>query len=203
MKKIIVVILTFILLIGCTRSTKKATDMEKRYPPFDIRNMDTTVKPGDDFFTYVNGTWLKNNPIPADKNSRSSFDELLEKNRHDIREIIEEAAAIKETQPGSIAEKIGLFYNSGMDSVSRETQGISPLKGFFEKIESIRSITDVQSVGAYFQTYGLSPFFVIFSNQDSKKSTSVIAGCFQAGIGLRRIYKKDKGRIFKPSYKNV
>jgi len=62
--------------------------------------MDPAIKPGDDFFTYVNGTWLKNNPIPADKNSRSTFEELFERNRHDIKEIIEEAAASKDAQPG-------------------------------------------------------------------------------------------------------
>jgi putative endopeptidase len=184
MKKIMAGILTFALLAGCARTTKNIADTEKRYPPFDIRNMDNTVKPGDDFFTYANGSWLKNNPIPADKNSRSSFEELIEKNRHDIREIIEAAAATKDVQPGSITEKIGKFYNSGMDTVSLEQQGVSPLKAFFEKIESIHSIADVQSVGSYFQTYQLYPFFVLFSNQDAKNSSSVIAGCYQAGIGL-------------------
>jgi len=146
--------------------------------------MDTKIKPGDDFYSYTNGAWLKNNPIPADKNSRSTFDELIEKNRHDIREIIEEAAATKDVQQGSNTEKIGKFYNSGMDTVSIEKKGIAPLKIFFDKIEAIKNISDVQSVGAYFQSYAISPFFSLFSNQDSKNSTSIIAQCFQAGIGL-------------------
>jgi putative endopeptidase len=184
MKKIIIVILTMTLLLGCTGKVRNTSDMVKKYPAFDVQNMDTSIKPGDDFFTYVNGTWMKNNPIPADKNSRSTFDELFEKNRHDIREIIEEAAAAKDAKPGSVAEKIGLFYNSGMDSISLEKEGIAPLKTFFEKIESIRNVADIQAVGAYFQTSGISPFFAVFSNQDAKNSTSVIAGCFQAGIGL-------------------
>ncbi len=184
MKKIIIGILTFTLLQACTSKVKNTTDSMKKYPAFDIQNMDTTIKPGDDFFTYTNGKWLKNNPIPADKNSRSSFDELIEKNRHDIREIIEEAAATKDVQAGSNTEKIGKFYNSGMDTLSIEQQGINPLKIFFDKIESIRSIADVQSVGAFLQSYQISPFFYLFSNQDSKNSTSMIAQCYQAGIGL-------------------
>jgi len=73
MKKIIVGILAFTLLQACTTKVKNTTDSMKKYPAFDIQNMDTTIKPGDDFFTYTNGKWLKNNPIPADKNSRSSF----------------------------------------------------------------------------------------------------------------------------------
>ncbi len=100
MKKIIFGILTMALVQGCTSNVKKSSEEVKKYPPFDIRNMDTTVKPGDDFYTYTNGTWLKNNPIPADKNSRSSFDELVEKNRHDIKAIIEEAASAKNVQAG-------------------------------------------------------------------------------------------------------
>jgi len=184
MRKIIVGILTLALLQSCSSKVKNTTDSVKKYPAFDVQNMDTTIKPGNDFFTYTNGIWLKNNPIPADKNSRSTFDELFERNRHDIREIIEEAAASKDVQPGSNTEKIGTFYNSGMDTVSIEQKGISPLKMFFDKIESIRSVADVQSVGAYLQTYQVNPFFAVFSNQDSKNSTSVIAQCYQAGIGL-------------------
>ena len=184
MKKFIVAMLSLSLLAGCASDIKKNAAVGKKYPPFDIQNMDTTVKPGDDFFTYVNGSWLKNNPIPADKNSRSAFEELFEKNRHDIREIIEEAAAIKNVQAGSNTEKIGKFFNSGMDSLLIEQQGLSQLKIFFDKIESINNIADVQSVGAFFQTYQISPFFYLFSSQDSKNSTSMIAQCFQAGIGL-------------------
>jgi putative endopeptidase len=184
MRKIIVGILILALLQGCSSKVKNTTDSVKKYPAFDVQNMDTTINPGDNFFNYTNGTWLKNNPIPADKNSRSTLEELFERNRHDIREIIEEAAASKDVQPGSNSEKIGTFYNSGMDTISIERLGLSPLKMFFDKIESIKSIADVQSVGAFFQTCQISPFFAVFSNQDSKNSTSVIAQCYQAGIGL-------------------
>src|ERR1035437_4721317 len=184
MRKITVGILTLALLQGCSSKVKNTTDSVKKYPAFDVQNMDTTINPGDNFFNYTNGTWLKNNPIPADKNSRSTLEELFERNRHDIREIIEEAAASKDVQPGSNSEKIGTFYNSGMDTISIERLGLSPLKMFFDKIESIKSIADVQSVGAFFQTCQISPFFAVFSNQDSKNSTSVIAQCYQAGIGL-------------------
>jgi putative endopeptidase len=184
MKTVTIGILALVLIQGCTSNVKNKVETVKKYPAFDVQNMDTKIKPGDDFYSYTNGTWLKNNPIPADKNSRSTFDELIEKNRHDIRGIIEEAASSKDVKPGSNTEKIGTFFNSGMDTVSIEKQGIAPLKGFFDKVESIKSISDVQSVGAYLQSYAISPFFSLFSNQDSKNSQSVIAQCFQAGIGL-------------------
>jgi putative endopeptidase len=184
MNKIFMGILAFALLEGCSTNVKNTGDTSKKYPAFDVQNMDTTIKPGDDFFDYVNGTWIKNHPVPPDKNSISAFDELMEKNRHDIREIIEEAASDKSALPGSNTQKIGTFYNSGMDTVSIEQEGIKPVKKFFDKIDSIRNTNDLQSVVAYFQTYQISPFFYLFSNQDSKNSTSVIAGFYQAGIGL-------------------
>jgi len=184
MKRFIVPIITLALLTGCSDNIKKNAVTEKKYPPFDIQNMDNSVQPGDDFFAYANGNWLKNNPIPADKNARDAFDELFEKNRHDIKEIIEEAAATQGVQAGSNTEKIGTFFNSGMDSLSIEQKGIIPLKLFFDKIDAIRNISDIQSVVAFFQTYQISPFFYLFSNQDSKNSTSVIAQCYQSGTGL-------------------
>ena len=184
MKKVLLGLLSLALLQSCTTSPQKTTDAMKKYPAFDVQNMDTTVKPGDDFFAYVNGTWLKNNPIPADKNSKNVFDELVERNRDNIKEIIIDAATAKDVQPGSNKQKIGTFYNSGMDTVKIEEQGIKPLKMFFDKIDSIKTIDDVQMTGAFLQSYSISPFFYLFSNQDSKNSNNVIAQCYQAGIGL-------------------
>ena len=172
------------ILAGCSGNSKKTAGTEQHYPAFDVMNMDKSVKPGDDFFRYVNGTWLKNNPIPADKNSFSSFEELFEKNRHDISSIIETAATAKDVQPGSITDKIGTFYKSGMDTVSIEKQGASVLKPFLDKIESIKTKDDLLNAAAELQTEGLTPFFVLFASQDLKNSTSMIANTWQAGIGL-------------------
>lgn len=184
MKKVLIGLLSLALLQGCTSNTKKTPDAAKKYPAFDVQNMDTTINPGDDFFAYTNGTWIKNNPIPADKNSKNVFDELVERNRENIKSIIIEAAATKDVPAGSNKQKIGTFYNSGMDTVKITEQGIKPLQMFFDKIESVKTIEDVQMTGAFLQSYSISPFFYFFSNQDSKNSTNVIAQCYQAGIGL-------------------
>jgi putative endopeptidase len=184
MKKYLFGILSIVLVQGCTSTGKKTDDAVKKYPAFDIQNMETTIKPGDDFYTYANGNWLKSNPIPADKNSKDAFDELFERSRENIREIIIDAASANESVPGSNKQKIGVFYKSGMDTVKIGEQGIKPLKVFFDKIESIKTIDDVQLTGAFFQSYAISPFFYLFSNQDSKNSNNVIAQCYQAGLGL-------------------
>jgi putative endopeptidase len=184
MRKILIGLLSLALMQSCTNTPKNNPDEVKKYPAFDIHNMDTTTKPGDDFFVYTNGTWLKNHPIPADKNSVSAFVELFENSRNDIKAIIMDAASTKDVAEGSATQKIGTFYNAGMDTVTIEQKGIEPLKPFFDKIESMKTAADVQSVSAFFQTYQICPFFIVFSNQDSKNSTSMIAQIYQAGIGL-------------------
>jgi putative endopeptidase len=182
MKNYLIGILAIALLQGCTY-VKKPSETMKKYPAFDIQNMDTKIKPGDDFYSYTNGTWLKNNPIPADKKSKDAFDELFERNREDIKEIIIDAATAKEVVPGN-KQKIGTFYKSGMDTTKIAEQGIKPLKSFFDKIDAIKTINDVQMTAAFFQSYSISPLFSLSSNQDSKNSNNVIAQCYQAGLGL-------------------
>ena len=184
MKKYMLGLLALTFLAACSSNQKKGTESARPYPAFELANMDTTVHPGDDFFAYVNGTWLKKHPIPADKNAYSAFDELSDKNRENIKGIVEEAAAKKDAEPGSVAQKIGLLYTTGMDTDAIEKQGIQPLKSFFDKIDNMKDSKDLLAVAAYMQTYFFSPFFELFSEQDPKNSTNVIAGVYQGGIGL-------------------
>jgi putative endopeptidase len=169
---------------ACTGTNKDESDTANRFPAFEVQGMDTTIHPGDDFFAYVNGNWIKSHPIPEDKNSYSAFQELTDRNRDNIRSIIETTAAKKDIQPGSVEEKINFFFNSGMDTLSIDKQGIVPLGDLMAKIDGIKTITDVQSVAAIFQTYGMDPIFSIFPEADKKNSSMVIANFYQAGIGL-------------------
>lgn len=177
-------IISLSLLSGCAGKNKKSSTASETVPAFEVQNMDTTVSPGEDFFSYVNGSWIKNHPIPADKDAFSAFEEIFEKNRENIKTIIETAAQNKSAAPGSIDLKIGMFYNTGMDTVKIEKQGIEPLRDFLKRIDAMKNAADVQSTAAYFQTFGLSPFFYIFSNSDQKNSEMVIANIYQSGIGL-------------------
>src|SRR6202000_2093665 len=79
----------------------------------DPANMDTSVRPGDNFYQYANGTWVKNNPVPASKTRWGSFDELRESNSKRLRTLLESAAAGAASDPK--LQKIGDFYTSGMD----------------------------------------------------------------------------------------
>src|ERR1700761_4132285 len=91
------------------------------------KNIDPTVSPGEDFFKYANGTWLKNNPIPPAYSSWGIGNEVTEEIRDRLRKINEDALKANAAK-GTATQKIGDFYYSGLDSTDIEKQGVSPLK---------------------------------------------------------------------------
>ena len=162
----------------------------------DKNNMDLTVKPGDDFFNYVNGTWNKNNPIPPDLGRYGSFDELIENNRKQINGIIEDASKDNTVTKGSSKQKIGDFYLSGMDEAKIEALGFEPIKKELDKIKSLSTKTDLIKYLAYLNSYGMYPLFYAGGTIDDKNSNNVIAVLYQGGMGLpdRNYYLKDDER---------
>src|SRR5437762_10178502 len=94
--------------------TTTPTPEDKNAPPFDTANMDTSVKPGDDFFTYANGGWIKRTPIPPEYSRWGSFNQLIEKNNDALHDVAERAAK-ETTTTDPDAKKGGDYYASGMD----------------------------------------------------------------------------------------
>ena len=92
-----------------------------------LADMDESVKPGDNFFKYVNGTWLKNTEMPADKSRYGAFNVLRDRSDDNVKIIIEEAAA-KNAAKGSEEQKIGDFYAAFMDTETIEAKGLAPVK---------------------------------------------------------------------------
>src|SRR6266852_8378902 len=113
----ITALLTLVLCCGTVFAQK----------PIDPVNFDTSVKPSDDFYQYVNGGWLAKNPIPADQSRWGSFSILQETNLAVLHGIVDDAVVKTDAPKGSIAQKVGDFYFSGMDSASIEAKGASPL----------------------------------------------------------------------------
>jgi len=99
-------------------------------------NMDKSVKPGDNFFKYVNGTWLKNTEIPADKSSYGAFTTLRDLSDERVKAIIEEAAA-KDAPDGSEEQKIGDFYAAFMDMDKINAAGMAPIEADLAKIAAV------------------------------------------------------------------
>ena len=153
-------------------------------PGIDVQNMDKAVKPTDDFFLFVNGNWIKNNPIPASESTWGSFKELHEKNTQRLRTILKEAADDKTAQQGSNTQKIRDFYNMAMDSVKLNKERATPLNAEFENINKITNTTELMKEVAHLHSIGIQPLFTLYIDQDQKISTEYITQFFQGGIAL-------------------
>lgn len=155
--------------------------------------LDTGISPGENFYAYANGAWQKQNPIPPQYASWGTFYILHEKNEKIIHQMLIDAANDKTAKPGSIEQKIGDFYFSGMDEVAINKLGVTPLQPEFDRIEAIKDLNDLQRVIPYLQQMGVDVCFDFGSMQDFEHSDEMIAAAQQGGLGLpdRDYYLKD------------
>ena len=156
-------------------------------------NLDTTIKPGDDFFKYANGGWIKRTPIPASESGWGIGNMVLEENYTRLKKINEDAAA-KNNGAGSVPQKIGDFWLSAMDSVALNKAGLSPLKNDIDRIDAIKNTDDLLTVGADLQTKGINVFFTTNITQDDKNSEMMVFKLSQGGLGMPNrdyYFKKD------------
>ena len=160
-------------------------------------NMDTTIRPNDDFFAYANGGWIKRNPIPADETGYG-IGELVEKElRNKLLKINEDA--LKRGDKTGPGQQIGDFWYSAMDTVSIEKNGIEPLRPELDKIAAIKTKEDVLTVAAHMHTYGANVFFDEGVSQDPKHSDVEAYMMSQGGLGMpnRDYYFKTDARTLK------
>ena len=150
----------------------------------DPANMDLSVKPCDDFFHYANGTWLKNNSIPAAFDQWGSFNILADHNSDVLHVILEDAASDKSAPEGSNKKKIGDFFTTGMDSAAIEVLGWKPIAEDLNRIAALKNMEGVQTELARQQSMSMRSLFGFGSEQDPKNSTEVIGELHQGGLGL-------------------
>ncbi len=196
-------IFTLFLLVAFTMVGQVLKEQSK---PIDLKNMDQSVRPCDDFFRYANGTWLKNNPIPPEYSTWGSFTQLAEHNNDILHEILENADKDQSAAEGSNRKKIGDFYATGMDSAKIESLGWQPIAEDLKKIDAIADINDVQNELAHLHTFGPGGLFGFFSGQDLKNSSLVIGQLSQGGLGMpdRDYYisQDDKSKKLREQYLN-
>ena len=176
--------------------------VDKNAPAIDPTNMDTSVKPGDDFYLYANGGWIKRNPIPPEFSRWGSFNMLAEQNNDALKVVAEKAAAVSNTvaakpNPEKAAEadlqKVGDFYASGMDEKAVDAAKAQPLSDELKRIDAMKEPGDVLKEIAHLHSIGMTALFRFGANQDAKNSEMVIAQLFQGGLSLpdRDYYTKD------------
>ncbi|RZJ73243.1 M13 family metallopeptidase [Flavobacterium sp.] len=147
------------------------------------QNMDTLVKPGDNFDAFVNGAWIKKNKIPADKSSYGVAEILDDEAQANVRKIIE-ASAKGDFKDGSNEQKIGDFYNSYMDQKARDAKGISPLKAELDAIAAIKNQDDLAAYFGKANASGGTIPFAVGVTEDFKDPTKYMLYTWQSGLGL-------------------
>lgn len=165
----------------------------------DTANFDKSVRPQDDFYSYVNGGWIKSTKIPADRTSVGAFYDLREHAKNDIKAIIEEVAAKKDLKPGSDEQKVADLYRSYMDTDTLNKLGITPLNAEIAKIDAIKTTDDlVKYFGAEQPVSGATPL-AFFVDIDSKDSSRYISQIWQYGLSLpeKDYYFNDAERFVK------
>lgn len=162
-------------LSGC-----KTPDETKAINPED---MDLTISPAADFDEYANGGWKKNNPLPDDKSRFGTFDQLRDEAEKQLQTLFDKITN-EEHESGSYGQKIADFYNTGMDTVKIEEQGLSPIQPYLDEIAACKTTDDMQQVLIKGQEKGYGTLFLFFSSPDKQNSDWVIAQLYQGGLGM-------------------
>ncbi|MGL6021645.1 MAG: M13 family peptidase, partial [Chitinophagaceae bacterium] len=190
MKKKLLIILLSILFFTMARSQKTHF--------IDSANMNFAVKPGDNFYEYANGTWLKNTPMPKTETRWGSFHILREKSIQQLRNLLTEAIGNQYTSSDSLVRKVGKFYAVAMDSLAAEKLGYVPILGDLKAIEKIKNKKDLLLRVAQFFTKGNQNFFHFYVDQDAKNVAQYIAQLGQSGLGM-----PDKDYYFKKDLRTL
>lgn len=150
----------------------------------DKNNMDLTVKPGDDFYEYSVGNWLKTHPLDPQHPMNGSFVDLEEQNNDRIRELVEGYANTPQKQ-GTLGQKIGSLYRMYMDTARLDREGITPIKPILKRIAEIKNhkeyakaMADLSAIGYNTTMYGFG------LGTDAKNSDKYLVSINQGGIGL-------------------
>lgn len=158
----------------------------------DVQYNDKSVKPQEDFYRHVNGTWLKNAQIPSDRSSAGAFMDLREAVVPRLHTIIDGLAKAKNAS-GSDAQKISDLYASFMDTKSIEAAGLKPLQADFAKIDALTDKKQIPALMAWLNRISVTAPYDIQVHQDNKDSTKYVLDIGQSGLALpdRDYYLKD------------
>jgi putative endopeptidase len=189
------------LTLSLIAAFASAADVAKPVAPIsgiDVQYIDPAVRAQDDFFTYLNGRWLKTTEIPADKSSWGTFAKLRDDLNPQLRGMIEAAQKDGHKKAGTDTQKIGDLYASFMDEKKLDALGYRPLTGELQRIRALRDKKALPALIAHLSQIGVPTPYSIGVGQDARASTSYAAYISQGGLGLpdRDYYlKKDDAKL--------
>lgn len=183
---------------GQITQTTSALVKDQKKSGIDHQYFDQNVKGNDDFYQHVNGGWLKNTEIPADKSRWGTFDILHEESLKQLHDIVDELSK-QQLVEGSSEQKVASLYANFMDEKSIEALGIQPIQAEITNVDALKSKKDIAQLAAHFSRIGVTSPFDVGIDQDMKNSTEMVAMLGQSGLGLpdRDYYLKNDAKFKK------
>ena len=180
------------LVLAACSGEKKETNSRPLASGLLLEFMDTTVRPGDNFQMYVNGTWIRTTEIPADKSSYGIGRMLSDKAQEDVKKIIEDASSAGKPA-GTDEQKVGDLYASYLDMKRRDELGMSPIQPELQRIDAIGGYDALADYFGYASIYGFGTPMQMFVESDMKNPTIYSLYVYQGGLGLpdREYYVSD------------
>ena len=217
MKKILITLaavlcctLTMTVFTACTDSDDNSTQQGPQSSSIDMSDLDTSVRPGDDFYQYACGGWIKNNPLPATYSRYSKVEKLLANNQERIKAILEDLQT-GSFADGSTEQKLADLYRLAMDSQRRNQQGVEPLMGIIGQMEQAATVEQLFQIQLQLVPENFYVFLAAYFAADEKNATQNILRVKQSGIGMgqkeyyldtatadiREAYKQTIAKMFK------
>ena len=197
MRKLVISACALLFVAACGQHGDEAVVAAAKAPHsgIDTSGMDLSVRPGDDFFNFVNGAWVEATEIPADKSSYGTFAVLADESQEKVKAIIEESAN-GDFEKGTDEQKVGDLYHSFMDMETRDARGIAPLQPELDRIDALEDHNDLASYFASVMKRNLDAPFAIGQVADFRNPKEYMIYAAQSGLGLpdREYYfKEDEG----------
>jgi putative endopeptidase len=196
--------LNFILLLAgaCVFTLAMKRSGNSDFKPIDLGNFNQGVRAQDDFYEFVNGNWIKSNPIPATETSWGNFNVLNEKSQKALRSICDESAANTKAVRGSNTQLIGDFYSAGMDSNAIEKAKFQSIEPEMKMINAFAGKSGMSGLMANLHRVQITPVFGFYVMADMKDSRVNVAYLFPSGLGLpeKDYYLNDDMATFRQQY---
>lgn len=197
MKKIILLAMVPAMILASCENSRKAV-----VPAIDLNDFDTTVAPGEDFFTYANGGWMARNPLKPEYARYGSFDVLSENNQIRLNDLFSSMTTLK-TTPGTVDQKIADLYKQGLDSTRLNAEGGAPLKKYIDELYAAADKSELIGMIAELHLAGEDSFFGVGVDADLMDSGTQVLYLGQGGLGIgnRDYYLDEENSSIKEGYK--
>ena len=207
MRKLLYLMTTAIVALGftaCSDNDDNPTQQGPQTTGIDMSNLDTSVRPGDDFYQYACGGWIKNNPLPAAYSRYGSSERLSEENQVRINAILDELQT-GNFAAGSTEQKLADLYRLAMDSQRRNQQGVEPLMGIIGQMEQATTVEQLFQIHLQLVPEKFYAFLITNFAADVKNSKMNILMVNQGGIGmgLKEYYLDDATANIREAYKQT